>query len=76
MEAEAKRLKATDKINLKKPNAPPKAVGNKARKQASFVIPHRRPQKTARGSFRGHTDNTAGSCYPRAPSDGESPVCG
>ena len=65
MEAEAKRLKATDKINLKKPNAPPKAVGNKAKKQPSFVIPRRRQQKATRGSFRGRADNTAGARYPQ-----------
>ena len=70
MEAEAKRLKAADKINLTKPQATtPKA---KKQKQASFVIPRRRSQKPARGGFRGRADTagartqTQGQQRPRA----------
>ena len=53
MEAEAKRLEATDKINLKKPSAPAAKTAPKPKGKASFRIPRRQPVKAARGAFRG-----------------------
>ena len=58
MEAEAKRLEATDKINLKKPQAPVPETAGRPKKQSTFVIPRRQPQKSARGSFRGRAETT------------------
>lgn len=52
MEAEAKCIKAADKINVKKLTAP-KA---KAKEQSSYTIPRRHPQQVARGGFRNWTE--------------------
>ena len=58
MEAKAKRLEATDKINLKKPQTPVPKTAGRPKKQSTFVIPRRQPQKFARGSFRGRGETT------------------
>ena len=60
MQAEAKRLKATEKINLKKP-AGPSAKPPQGRGKPSFVIPQRKPFKPARGVFRNRAASFAGT---------------
>ena len=63
MQAEAKRLKATEKINLKRPPTPtPKS--SRGRGKPSYVIPRRSPLGApTRGSFRGRT-TTSPSARP------------
>lgn len=63
MQAEAKRLKATEKINLKIPSTPTTRPQNKTK--PSFVIPRRRPLKPGRGNFRGRIDNPSALRSPQ-----------
>ena len=63
MQAKAKRLKATEKINLNKP--PASRMPTQAKK-ATFTIPRRKPFKAPRGNTRTRTHATLGTRPGRA----------
>ena len=76
MEAEAKRLEATEKINLNKPSQPAPKSARKVDK-ATFKIPRRNPLKAARGDFRGRSgDRGTRSARGQSYTGGQQPQPG
>ncbi len=60
MQAEAKRLKAMEKINLKKPATPASKTPPTKAKEA-LTIPKCKPLRSSHSGFCNHADNTAGA---------------